>query len=229
MRRAELKRREIRRIRNRIADIEIARARIRRRPASSTASADRPAARPPRAQCRRARRRLPDAAVPPRPDQRGTAAAASARNCNDQDRERTAKKRGIDQIVQQMAEAEPQRGSRRELSIAAADPAAGKAAERHRQAPAPRPRDATAGPRRSMPQSSARTAKPAIRIRRHAIGDRHGQEIARRGKRHHGRKQRQLDRFGQHDIAALCFRRSLGVLSCSRRLSGLRRKRLRRG
>ncbi len=75
-----------------------------------------------------------------------------------------------------------------------------KATHEHRRAAASTC-DSTSAP--LIPLSSASSGKTADQNQRDAVGDRHRQQIARRGKRHHCRKQRQSDRFGQHGTAQL--------------------------
>ena len=77
-----------------------------------------------------------------------------------QQRQGAAEQRGIEQIVQQMAKAEPQRGGGRYLGVSAADPAHRKAAESHNEH-----RRARADMRQHivqpMPLISASARKPA--------------------------------------------------------------------
>ena len=81
----------------------------------------------------------------------------------DRERQHAAEQRGVDQIVEQLIEAEPQRGRGRELGVAAADPAAREEDEGDHQHGA-RGADMHADRRRAAcPIMTASTKKPAIR------------------------------------------------------------------
>ena len=97
--------------------------RVTFRSSPSSASPDRRRARRRRARCRRARRRPCGAAAAPIPARPAGRQRRHA-ELEQQQGQRPAEQRGVEEIGQQMIEAEPQRGRRRELGVAAADPAA---------------------------------------------------------------------------------------------------------
>ena len=113
------------------------------------------------------------------------------------DGERAAEQRGVEQVVQEMAEAEPERGGRGNLGVAAADPAHRKAAEgdhQHQRAGAEMGEDVVrphAGCDRQHQEGRGQQD-------RDAVGDRHGEEVAGGGERHQGRKQQQAGDVENH-------------------------------
>ena len=95
----------------------------------------------------------------------------------DQERQPAAEDRGIDEIVEQMAETEPKRRRRGKLGIAASDPAAGKQMKAATSTTASRAdmvydgAAAHAGERRKH-------RKTRNQNDRDAVGDRHREQIA---------------------------------------------------